>query len=133
MVLFNGEMGRATTPFFSSWAAHATGTAAALAFLLAARLRAASVRTGLGRAPFWAYLGGLSGALTVILTSSAMASSLALSGTIALGLAGQAAFALLSDRFGWFGLPARRPTARGIAALALVLAGSILIVSARGG
>ena len=135
MVLLNGEMARATTALFSSWAAHATGTVAALAALgvgLAVRPRS-PVAPGRPPAPLWAYLGGLSGALTVILTSTTVNSALALSGTIALGLAGQAAFALVSDRFGWFGLPVRRATLTDLAALGLVLAGSALIIFARTG
>jgi transporter family-2 protein len=132
MVLFNGEMGRHTTALFSSWAAHATGSLAAalalaLGWALGQRRRPAADRP---RAPFWAYLAGLSGAVTVMLTSVTVNSPLALSGTLALGLAGQAGFALLSDLWGWFGLPRRRPTAPDLAAFALVLAGSLLVIAA---
>lgn len=131
MVLFNGEMGRFTTPLFSSWAAHATGTVAALlALAIALVMRRGQRRAARTPAPFWAYLAGLSGAATVMLTSMTVNSPLALSGTLALGLAGQAGFALVTDRFGWFGLPVRRPTARDIAALALILAGSFLVIFA---
>ncbi|WP_035101248.1 DMT family transporter, partial [Devosia sp. LC5] len=33
MVFFNGELGRYGNPLFSSWAAHGTGTVAAILFL----------------------------------------------------------------------------------------------------
>jgi len=79
-------------------------------------------------APLWAYLGGISGAVTVMLTSFAVNSPIALSGTLALGLAGQVGFGLAADRWGLFGLPARRPGGRDFAALGLILAGSLLII-----
>ncbi len=68
------------------------------------------------------------GAAIVILTSTAVNSPLALSGTIALGLGGQVIFSLLADFFGLFGLPKRRPDLRDMAAVALILCGSALII-----
>lgn len=133
MVLFNGQLAAAGTPLFASWAAHGTGAVAALIMLaLLTRLRPAAAQGPgrLRRAPLWAYLGGLSGAVTVMLTSATVNSALALSGTLALGLVGQVLFGLVSDRFGFFGLPRRRPTVRDIAALTLILAGSGLIIFA---
>ncbi|WP_062016308.1 DMT family transporter [Aureimonas sp. AU4] len=134
MVQFNGALGAAAGPVFSSWAAHGTGTLAATALLLAlrGRRRRAPAPEAVGaprlRAPLWAYAGGLSGALTVIITSQAVNSGLGLAGTLALGLLGQVVFALLADRFGWFGLPSRRPDRRDGAALLLILSGSALII-----
>jgi transporter family-2 protein len=126
MVLFNGTLAHHTTPFFSSLAAHATGTLAALALLaLLPRPTAVEPRTP---APLWAYLGGLSGAITVILTGAAMNTALALTGTLALGLAGQVAFSLAADRWGLFGLPRRSPTARDLAAVVLISGGSLAII-----
>ena len=89
MVHFNGELGRYGNALFASWAAHGTGTVAALVFLglLWARRKPAPATESKPRAPWWAYLGGLSGAITVILTSITVNSPLALSGTLALGLA----------------------------------------------
>ena len=128
MVHFNGELGRYGGALFSSWTAHGTGTAAALALILALRGRW-KAQGGMGQSiPIWAYLGGLSGALTVIITSDAVNSPLALSGTLALGLGGQVIFSLAADRWGLFGLPKRRPKPRDLAALALVMAGSAGII-----
>jgi transporter family-2 protein len=130
MVLFNGTLAFHTTPFFSSVAAHGTGTVAALVFL--ALRRRATAGHPLPPAPLWAYLGGLSGAVTVILTGATMNTVLALTGTLALGLAGQVAFSLAADRWGLFGLPRRRPTPRDLAAIALITGGSVAIIFSGG-
>ena len=124
MVLFNGTLAINGTLLFSSWVPHATGTVAAVLLLLILRPKKASTRP----APLWAYLGGVSGAITVIATSAAMNSALALSGTIAVGLAGQVAFSLLADLRGMFGMPKVRPTLRDFAALGLILSGAVLLV-----
>lgn len=104
MLLLNGTLAGATIATFASLAAHGSGAALALAIPLALpRASAGGSAGGPGwrnGAPAWACLGGISGALTVIVT--------ALSGTLALGLAGQAGFAPLADRLGLFGLPMRR-------------------------
>lgn len=134
MVLFNGDMAAHSSVLFSSLAAHGTGTiAAALALLLlVSRAKAGRADTArvLPRAPLWAYLGGVAGAITVMLTSTTVNGTLALSGTLALGLAGQVVFGLLADRFGLFGLPQRRATLRDMAALGLIGAGSMLLIFA---
>ena len=125
MVLFNGMLAAHGTALFSSWAAHGTGTVAALIFLAVLPRRKVAPK---GKAPFWAYLGGLSGAMTVMLTSTTVNTPLALSGTLALGLAGQMVFSLIADLFGLFGLPVRKPDARQMAAIALITAGSLIII-----
>ncbi|RYE78478.1 MAG: EamA-like transporter family protein, partial [Hyphomicrobiales bacterium] len=114
MVHFNGELGRYGNGLFASWAAHGTGTVAALVFLglLWVRRRPATDVAPKPPAPWWAYLGGASGAVTVILTSITVNSPLALSGTLALGLAGQVVFGLAADRWGFLGMPRRKPELR---------------------
>ncbi|SEV88697.1 transporter family-2 protein [Cognatiyoonia koreensis] len=124
MILFNGTLAVHGSLLFSSWVPHATGTVAALLFLAILRPAKANLRP----VPLWAYLGGISGALTVMLTSAAMNSALALSGTIAVGLAGQVAFSLLADVRGMFGMPKHMPTPRDLVALALILSGALVLV-----
>jgi len=63
-----------------------------------------------------------------MLTSAAMNSALALSGTIALGLAGQVIFSLLADMRGLFGLPKRMPNAKDIISLFMIIGGSLIII-----
>lgn len=124
MILCNGTVAGVTTGHFGSLAAHATGTVAALVFLAVLPRR----RGAGGRVPAWAYLGGLFGAMTVMMSSIAMNSALALSGTIALGLAGQTVFGLLADRFGWFGMPRRDPDLRDAGVVALILGGCLVLI-----
>jgi transporter family-2 protein len=128
MIHFNGQLAHYGSPLFSSWAAHGTGTVAAVVFLaLLSRRGTTSARTSLP-APAWAYLGGLAGAVTVMLSGVTVNTALALSGTLALGLVGQVVFSLVADRWGLFGLPRKRPSIRDIGALGLILAGSFLII-----
>lgn len=124
MVLFNGTLAAYGSLLFSSWVPHLTGSVAAIALLVILRPKRAEIT----RPPLWVYLGGVSGALTVMLTSAAMNSALALSGTIALGLAGQMVFSLFADVRGLFGLPQRMPVARDYAALSLIIAGSLILI-----
>ena len=63
-----------------------------------------------------------------MLTSATVNTSLALSGTIALGLAGQVVFSLFADIRGFFGLPKKRPSIRDLTALGMILSGALLLV-----
>ena len=132
MVDFNGLVGLHGGSMYSSWVAHGTGTVAALIFLALLRLGPRSKPTEKPHAPLWAYLGGVSGAVTVMLTSTTVNTPLALSGTLALGLAGQVLFSLAADRWGLFGLPKRIPRLKDFAALALIFAGSMIIIFGQG-
>ncbi len=124
MVLFNGTLAGFGSLFFASWVPHLTGTIAALLILLILRPK----HTSAVRPPLWTYLGGVSGGITVMLTSATMNTALALSGTIALGLAGQVAFSLFADMRGLFGLPQRMPNGRDYLSLGLIVAGSLILI-----
>lgn len=63
-----------------------------------------------------------------MLTSAAINSSLTISGTIAVGLAGQMIFSLIADRWGTMGLPQRSLTSRDMVALKLILNGSVVLL-----
>ena len=128
MVFLNGEAGRHGGPLFSSWLAHGTGTVAAVIFLAILWRRRPATSEARSKPPLWAYLGGVSGAATVMLTSTTVNTPLALAGTLALGLAGQVAFSLAADRFGLFGMPRRRLGLRDAGAVALIASGSLLII-----
>lgn len=124
MVLFNGTLAAYGSLFFASWVPHLTGTLTAMLFLLVLRpKRARAIRPS-----FWVYLGGVSGAVTVMLTATTLNSGLALSGTIALGLAGQMMFSLFADMRGLFGLPQRIPVWRDYLSLLLIITGSLILI-----
>ena len=129
-VFINAEAGRHGGALFSSWLAHGTGTVAAILVLalLWLRRKPAEEGTAPSKAPLWAYLGGISGAATVMLTSTTVNTPLALAGTLSLGLAGQVAFSLAADQWGLFGLPRRQLTLRDAAAALLITAGSLIII-----
>lgn len=128
MVHLNGELARYGNPLFSSWTAHGTGIIAAVILLLLVHRRRMPRQERTLKAPLWAYFGGISGAATVMLTSTAVNSPLGLSGTLALGLAGQVVFSVAADSWGLFGIRKRHPDARDITALGLVVAGAVLII-----
>ena len=131
-IFVNGEAGRYGGALFSSWIAHGVGTVVAvivLAFIWRSqRQQAAAATAEAGKAPLWAYLGGVCGAVTVMLTSTAVNSPLALAGTLALGLAGQFILSLAADYWGLLGLAKRRLDLRDAGAVILIAAGSLLII-----
>ncbi|KJZ20909.1 DMT family transporter [Loktanella sp. S4079] len=124
MVLCNGTLAIHGSLFFASWVPHIAGSVVALILLLALRPKRASKT----RPPLWAYLGGISGGVTVMLTSATMNTALALSGTIALGLAGQVLFSLFADIRGLFGLPQRMPSGQDYLSLTLIIIGSLVLI-----
>jgi transporter family-2 protein len=138
MLLCNGAMAAHTTPLFASFTAHAVGTViAGLAVALVWWRRGASANrcsasSKIRTAPFWAYLGGIAGALIVMLTSWSVNSPLALTGTLALGLAGQVMLALVFDWAGALGMERRVPKRNDLVALATIVVGTVLIILGRG-
>ncbi|MBN9332640.1 DMT family transporter [Devosia sp.] len=131
-IFVNGEAGRLGGAMFSSWLAHGVGTLVAIIFLAAVwrgqRAATAAATAKIGKAPLWAYIGGLCGAVTVMLTSISVNSPLALAGTLALGLAGQVVLSLAADFWGLLGLPKRKLDLRDAGAVILIAAGSLLII-----
>lgn len=125
------------SPMYASWAGHGCGTIAAVLILVLLYFRKSgkgenTPKTEKIRVPWWGYLGGVSGAATVVAASLAVNSPLALSGAIALGLGGQVLFSLAADQWGFFGLPARRLDLRDLMAVIFILAGSILVIMSGG-
>jgi transporter family-2 protein len=140
MTLSNAVLARHTDALYASWAAHAVGAVVALLLVPAIARRGAPVRAagarrgapvraaGAARTPLWYYLGGIPGALVVVLSAVAVNSELALAGTIALMLTGQVVFGTAADHLGLLHTPQRRVTGTDLAVAGCVLAGSVLIV-----
>ena len=125
------------SPMYASWAGHGCGTVAAVLILVFLHFRRSesekkTPQSEKIRVPWWAYLGGVSGAATVVTASLAVNSPLALSGAIALGLGGQVLFSMAADQWGLFGLPARRLDLRDLMAVIFILAGSVLVIMSGG-
>jgi transporter family-2 protein len=132
MIDFNSLLARHSSPLFASWTAHGIGAVAALGLVLWRRgaRPVATVASPKAAWPRWIYLGGVPGALTVLLAAVTVNGPLGFSGTLALMLAGQMLFGVVADRFGWLGLARRTPTSGGLAGLGLVLAGSLVVIVA---
>jgi bacterial/archaeal transporter family-2 protein len=81
----------------------------------------------IGRAPWWALVGGLCGAVYVTVALLAVR-TLGASGVTVAIVAGQLTIAVAIDRFGLFGIAKQHIAASRIAGLALVLVGVVLVV-----
>ncbi|POZ63679.1 DMT family transporter [Chromobacterium alticapitis] len=126
MIHSNSQLARYSNPLCASWLAHGIGMLTALLIWRAMPTPKTSSRPA--PPPIWAYLGGLPGALVVSLAAITVNSPLAMSGTLAIGMIGQVLFGLLTDRFGWFGMPRRRYRAQEILALLPILSGCAILI-----
>jgi transporter family-2 protein len=79
-----------------------------------------------GRAPWWAWSGGLLGAFFVSVVVL-LAPRLGVATTLALAVAGQMAAAVLIDHMGWLGVPERAFDLSRAAGAALLVAGVVLL------
>jgi transporter family-2 protein len=125
MISLNARLSAFTTPFYSSLMTHLVGTMAAIVFLLPnGRLQK---KEGKEATPYWAYIGGAIGAISVILANITVNSSIALTGTVSLMILGQTLFMLIVDQFGFFGMKRRQLDGHDIMSLTLILIGSFLV------
>jgi bacterial/archaeal transporter family-2 protein len=80
-----------------------------------------------GRAPWWALVGGLLGAVYVTVALIAVR-TLGASGLTAVVIAGQLAISVVIDRFGLFGLAKQHIDVSRVVGLVLLVAGVVLVV-----
>jgi transporter family-2 protein len=132
MIALNSQLYLYVSPLVSSWVAHATGAIAALLLLVMFKKRRAAKQTSPEPIPWWAYLGGVSGALLVVLAVITVNGFLGITGTLVLSIVGQVVFGLFSDQFGWFGLQKHPVTLRRVLSVIPIVVGSLLIVYAKG-
>lgn len=80
-----------------------------------------------GRAPWWALIGGLLGAVYVTVALIAVR-TLGASGLTAVVITGQLAISVVIDRFGLFGLAKQHIDVSRVVGLVLLVAGVVLVV-----
>lgn len=129
LLSLNSQVAAHASALVGSWIVHGTGTLAAMVLLLLLTRLMLPERPGPeGRPPLWAFLGGCTGAFNVMLSSTAVNAGLALSGTQAVALSGQVLFGLAADRWGILGLPRRRIGVLDLLPVAMIVAGSLIII-----
>lgn len=128
MITTNSYLSIWNSPLLASWYAHGSGAIVAWVLLMMfGRGRSTSHESLAGIPPKWSYLGGIPGALTVLLAAIAVNSPLELSGTLGLMLTGQIIFGLFSDLRGWFGVIKYRFSGLDFLSVALILCGSAVL------
>jgi len=127
MIDANSLLAKHSTPIFASFIAYGVGTLITFFLsLLAARFSTQTVPKS--KLPLWIYLGGIPGAITVVLAALTVNSPLALAGSFALMLLSQIIFGIFSDHFGFFGTAQKKFTLRDVWVVTLILTGSLMII-----
>ncbi|TCS44000.1 DMT family transporter [Reinekea marinisedimentorum] len=132
MIAMNSQLYLYVSPLVSSWIAHGMGAITALLMLLLLSRRKPVAEPAALAIPWWAYLGGVSGAVLVVLAVITVNSFLGITGTLVLSIVGQVMFGLFSDQFGWFGLAVHPVTRARLLAVIPIVLGSFFIVVAKG-
>ena len=132
MIFFNSQLAIFYSPVESSWFAHGIGSLTALILIFSLNRGKQKKVAQVSKTPRWAYLGGLPGALTVLLAGITVNSYLGLTGSLALGLVGQLLFSYVCDYFGLFGLEKRKMVLRDLLSLCMICGGSLLIIFSKG-
>lgn len=133
MITTNSYLSTWNSPLIASWFAHGSGAVIAWALLMLRFRTLHPLKAGAmsGKPPKWSYLGGVPGALTVLLAAIAVNSPLELAGTLGLMLTGQIVFGLIADLRGWFGVIKCRFSMLDLFSVALILCGSALLIKYR--
>jgi transporter family-2 protein len=134
MIALNSKMAFFSSPLLASWVAHGVGAVISLIVIMVVSAFLGEKISLLPKygTPIWAYLGGIPGAFTVILAAITVNSPLGLSGSIALIMAGQVLFGLVSDTLGLFGLTKRSMSIHDGIALLLMVTGCLITLFGRG-
>lgn len=128
----NRDLAVVSSPLFASTVGHAIGAITALLLIVVQRTVAASNRASApipkGPPPLWSYLGGIPGGFALIFAILVANTSLGLSTTIALMLAGQITCGMAIDQLGLFGLPKRKLRPADFVAISMISFGSVMII-----
>lgn len=133
MITTNSYLSGWSSPLVASWLAHGSGAVVAWVLLIIRfrTLHPLSAGPVAGKPPKWSYLGGIPGAMTVLLAAISVNSRLELAGTLGLMLMGQILFGLIADLRGWFGVIKCRFSLLDLCSVALILGGSALLINYR--
>jgi transporter family-2 protein len=122
----NARLGKAVGSVQAATFSFLVGTA--LLLVIAAFVNGGLGQLGnVGRAPWWALVGGLLGAVYVTVALIAVR-TLGASGLTAVVITGQLAISVAIDRFGLFGLARQHIDASRVVGLVLLLVGVVLVV-----
>ncbi|MEM1071386.1 MAG: DMT family transporter [Planctomycetota bacterium] len=129
----NAELGRhAGSPYVAGFVSFLGGTLVlACAMVIVRQPDAVSVRSWVGAAPWWAYLGGVIGA-TFVTVSLVLAPRLGAATLVAGIVTGQLIGSIVIDHYGWVGFakqPVTWPRALGVA---LLITGVLVMQLGRG-
>lgn len=114
------------SPLLAALASFIVGTLALLVYAALARPALVEVRLVM-QAPWWAWLGGLLGALYVV-AAILVTPKLGASVLVAVTVTGQLVAALVMDHYGWLGLPLQ-PLSAGRVVGALLLMGGVVLMT----
>ena len=114
-----------TSPVLAALISFVVGTLALVAYTGLTRIPLADLRSSV-LAPWWAWLGGLFGALYVV-TAILVTPRLGAATLVAVTVAGQLVAALVMDHFGWLGLPLQPFSGPRVLGALLLMAGVVLM------
>ena len=121
MITTNSYLSTWNSPLIAAWFAHGSG--ALFSFLLLVIIQPKIQKTSENRPPLWCYLGGIPGALTVVLAAITINSPLKLAASLSLMLTGQVIYGIVSDKLGWFGMVSRKFSFFDFISILLILSG----------
>lgn len=122
----NGLRAKVGHPVVAAWLSFAIGTTAISLFLIATQ-RGLPARSAISTVPWWAWGGGLVGALYVG-ASAAFASRLGAAAWLGLIVTGQIVASLVLDHFGLVGFPRRPISPTKLLGAVVLLAGVALVL-----
>jgi bacterial/archaeal transporter family-2 protein len=122
MLSLNGRVGEASGNYTSSVIIHTIGLIGILAVLIITKSKIKNLK-GI---PFYMYLGGLIGVLTVIFSNASFL-KLGVSLTSALCLFGQLITSIIIDHFGYFDFPVVKFNKKKIIGLTIIILGIFLM------
>lgn len=124
-IKMNEVLGRHVGSIHASASVHATG--AIFLLLCALPFLGRDWVAGVGRAPWWSFLGGVVGSMLVVLANRAVG-AIGVAGFTAMSVAIQLIVSALMDHYGLLGSELRALSGGRILGLLLLFAGAVLVV-----